>query len=118
MNIGDVVTIGGRTMLRPGFSLVGLQGVVMPSAPNTPAGCTTVLVDWENAGYEDDNLPLFVNVATAHLEPAEEKPNEDTRPVLGLVANSSDAKTPKTASDKIVETENIESEERPRLRLL
>lgn len=75
---GDRVEIGGRTMLRPGFSLVGLTGIVFPTAPNAPAGCLTVAVDWvahgynEENGYPDGSLPLFVNVPEVHLLPAGE----------------------------------------------
>ncbi|PQV64809.1 hypothetical protein B1R32_10376 [Abditibacterium utsteinense] len=74
---GDRVEIGGRTMLRPGFSLVGLTGVVFASAPNVPDGCLTVAVDWpahgytEENGYADGSLPLFVNVPAAHLSDAD-----------------------------------------------
>ena len=74
---GDRVEIGGRTMLRPGFSLVGLTGVIFASAPNVPEGCLTVAVDWpahgynEENGYPDGSLPLFVNVPAAHLSDAD-----------------------------------------------
>jgi hypothetical protein len=63
MNIGDRVLIGGRTMLRPGFSLVGLEGVLMPTFPNAPDGCATVQIDWKAAGYDEekyDDLPPFI----------------------------------------------------------
>lgn len=91
MNIGDRVLIGGRTMLRPGFSLVGLEAIVMPTFPNAPAGCATVQIDWEGAGYDEekyDDLPPFINVPIAHLEivtPPETTKTELTTPILGLV---------------------------------
>lgn len=75
-SIGDRVEIGGRTMLRPGFSLVGLTGVIFPTAPNAPADAYTVAIDWiahgytAEAGYPDGSLPLFVNVSAPHLTPA------------------------------------------------
>ena len=71
---GTRVEIGGRTMLRPGFSLVGLTGMVYLPAPGIPPGCTTVIVDWKahgytpEAGYPDGSLPPLVNVPTPHLQ--------------------------------------------------
>ena len=86
MNIGDKVVIGGRTMLRPGFSLVGFTGVIVESAANAPAGTLTVQIDWQEAGYEDTgNLPVFVNVPAIHLSPPEPEKEEFKRPVLKLV---------------------------------
>ena len=70
---GTRVEIGGRTMLRPGFSLVGLTGMVYLQSPGTPPGCTTVIVDWKThgytpeGGYPEDSLPPMVNVPTQHL---------------------------------------------------
>jgi hypothetical protein len=87
MQTGDKVVIGGRTMLRPGFSLVGFTGTVVESAANAPAGTLTIKIDWQEAGYEDGtNLPEMVNVPTIHLsapEPVETEPPK--RPVLKLV---------------------------------
>jgi hypothetical protein len=60
-------------MLRPGFSLVGLTGLVFPNAPNSPPGCATVVVDWlahgytPETGYPDGTLPPSVNVPIEHL---------------------------------------------------
>ncbi|RYX86080.1 hypothetical protein EON83_02345, partial [bacterium] len=77
---GDRVEIGGRTMLAPGFSLVGLTGMVFPSAPNAPAGTVSVAIDWlafdytpEN-GYAEGSLPPVVNVPSEHLVLIEENP--------------------------------------------
>ncbi len=68
MEIGDKVMIGGRTMLRPGFSLVGFTGTIVESAANAPAGTLTVKIDWQEAGYDDTTgLPAMVNVPTVHL---------------------------------------------------
>ena len=70
---GTRVEIGGRTMLRPGFSLVGLTGMVYLPAPGVPPGCTTVIIDWKahgytpEAGYPEESLPPLVNVPTQHL---------------------------------------------------
>jgi len=111
MNIGDRVVIGGRTMLRPGFSLVGLEGLVIPSAPHAPPGCLTVLIDWQSQRYEnkDGDLPLLVNIPSAHLEPVETQDEDKTapdepqplrqepqpsRPVLGLVRPQPTAEEP------------------------
>ena len=118
-------------MLRPGFSLVGLGGVVMPTAPNVPPNCTTVWVDWASAGYtENDDLPPLVNVPSAHLEAAQtETLAENVRPRLGLVgANSvveneatesaaaiSDATVSQNADES---APDVADETRPRLRLL
>lgn len=136
MNIGDRVVIGGRTMLRPGFSLVGLEGIVMPLSPNVPPGCLTVLIDWQSQGYqnEDGDLPLFVNIPTVHLEPAEEKTAQEEleppRPILGLVRPQPDGETatneePKKSSREEAEKsapgqkpDEPDEEERPRLRLV
>ncbi len=129
MNIGDKVTIGGRTMLKPGFSLVGLEGIIMPSAPQTPAGCTTLLIDWVAQGYDSkDDLPMIVNVPTAHLEAAEPGTKADIelprlsgnatgkRPALGLVIDEKTA-TPTSRAEQSSDDAS-EVEERPRLRLL
>ena len=103
---GTRVEISGRTMLRPGFSLVGLTGMVYIAAPNIPPGCSTVIIDWKEHGYTpengyaDDSLPPLVNVPTEHLtvldaeaaapepEPAPPENNDDEepeRPKLRLV---------------------------------
>ncbi|HVF85717.1 MAG TPA: hypothetical protein VM821_07025 [Abditibacteriaceae bacterium] len=140
MNIGDRVVIGGRTMLRPGFSLVGLEGIVMPLAPQVPPGCLTVLIDWQGQGYqnEDGDLPLFVNIPTAHLEPAADKtaPEEKEeaqpmRPILGLVrpqpgidetvTDEAPEEAPPEELDKSAtgqSPDEPQGEERPRLRLI
>ena len=71
---GTRVEIGGRTMLRPGFSLVGLTGMVYLPAPGVPPGCTTIIVDWKahgytpENGYAEDSLPPMINVPTQHLD--------------------------------------------------
>lgn len=132
---GDRVEIGGRTMLRPGFSLVGLTGVVFPTAPNAPAGCYTVAVNWvahgysEESGYPDGSLPLFVNVPGPHLSPApdeEPAPPEAKKPAKfqpknqfpelrrdkGESAPGEPEETPKTPK------RDDEPEGRPRLRLV
>lgn len=134
MNIGDKVLIGGRTMLRPGFSLVGLQGLVMPSAPHVPANCTTVHIDWQAQGYtQTDDLPPLVNVLTEHLELATNDANtnielpqlssgdlpQTQRPTLGLVRDedaainsaSSREKNQTIASEEIKTTSEISSNE-------
>ena len=73
LKFGDRVEIGGRTMLRANFSLVGLTGTIFPSGPGTPPGCLTVLVEWEQHGYTEENgykdgdLPAMVNVPAPHL---------------------------------------------------
>ena len=71
---GTRVEIAGRTMLRPGFSLVGLTGMVYLPAPGVPPGCTTIIVNWAAHGYTPENgypeetLPPLVNVPTQHLQ--------------------------------------------------
>jgi hypothetical protein len=134
LSIGDRVEIGGRTMLRPGFSLVGLTGIIFPSAPNAPAGCFTVAVDWvahgytAEAGYPDGTLPLFVNVPVPHLTPAaapEEvveqpkpkfKPRNELRPET-LVDPEPEAKPEPKPEPKTPEDDEGDSP-RPRLRLV
>jgi len=75
MELGDKITIGGRTMLRPGFSLVGLTGRIVASRYDAPPGTRAVWIDWEEFGYDDPDLPRVVNVPSIHLEfeGAEEK---------------------------------------------
>lgn len=71
---GTRVEIAGRTMLRPGFSLVGLTGMVYLPAPGIPPGCTTIIVNWAahgytpESGYPEHTLPPLINVPTQHLE--------------------------------------------------
>ena len=80
MNIGQLVRIGGRTRLSPTFSLVGLTGIVIPTAPSAPPNCVTVWVNWQDAGYENiDELPPAVNVPTEHLELLTAQDAEDAR---------------------------------------
>ena len=102
---GDRVEISGRTMLGPGFSLVGLTGMVFPTASNAPAGTVSVAIDWlafnytpEN-GYAEGTLPPVVNVPAEHLFLIEENPstlgvkkpvlkpdpNAPKKPQLGIV---------------------------------
>ena len=82
-HFGDRVEIGGRTMLGPGFSLVGLAGmVIFPTAPGAPAGCLSVAVDWKGfnytpeTGYAEGSLPPVVNVPAEHLFLLEPNPTE------------------------------------------
>ena len=71
-NLNDAVRIGGRTMLAPGFSLVGLTGRVVSSRADAPPGTVAVYVNWEAHGYtEIDKLPPVVNVPVQHLEPVD-----------------------------------------------
>lgn len=122
-------------MLRPGFSLVGLEALVMPTFPNAPEGCATIQIDWEGAGYTDDqkwgDLPPFLNVPIAHLEPVETQvETQNARPVLGLVdsegatsreEDESPIETAPTSpqnSSKKPDSSHDSDDERPRLRLI
>jgi len=70
--LNDRVRIGGRTMLSPSVSLVGLTGRVVSSRADAPPGTVAVWVDWEEGGYTDtDELPSVVNVPGQHLEMVE-----------------------------------------------
>lgn len=118
-------------MLRAGFSLVGLEGVLMPTFPNAPEGCATVQIDWKAAGYDEekyDDLPPFINVPIAHLEIVEA---EIARPVLGFVSLESatageEKKTQletapgshENISSQTDSSQNDSDDERPRLRLV
>ncbi|RYG68669.1 hypothetical protein EON80_11170 [bacterium] len=135
---GDRVEIGGRTMLRPGFSLVGLTGIVFPTAPNAPAGCLTVAVDWQahgynaESGYPEGSLPLFVNVPEAHLTSATEveevkaKPKFQSKSQFKELSGQADETSPEKAPESVpvapkpaAPKPNDEPEgERPRLRLV
>lgn len=137
---GDRVEIGGRTMLSPGFSLVGLAGMVYPTAPNAPAGTVSVAIDWlafnytpEN-GYAEGSLPPVVNVPADHLILLEENPTElgvkkpvlkpnpnaPKKPQLGIIHGGAEADSKPAPSDAPVASENSEEEEppRPKLRLV
>ena len=137
MNIGDRVLIGGRTMLRPGFSLVGLEAVVMPTFPNAPEGCVTVQIDWKGAGYDEekyDDLPPFINVPFAHLEPVtatDDTTEENTHaaPILGFInTRITDNRVLDEPSDARAELHDAHAEtdescapnadDKPRLRLI
>jgi hypothetical protein len=137
---GDRVEIGGRTMLAPGFSLVGLTGMVFPSAPNAPAGTVAVAIDWlafdytpEN-GYADGSLPPVVNVPSEHVVLIEENPtvlgvqkpllktNPDApkKPQLGIVhgGESPASKQPDSQSPTSPSESDEDEPPRPKLRLV
>ncbi len=141
--LGERVEIAGRTMLRPGFSLVGLTGVVFAPAPNLPDGCLTVAIDWpahgynEESGYPDGSLPLFVNVPAAHLidpdAPEEARPKakfeskSQLSQLLGKSAPKAEIKSesaipseaaPEAESEKLTKNDGDADENRPRLRLV
>ncbi|BCM90523.1 hypothetical protein IAD21_02377 [Abditibacteriota bacterium] len=137
---GDRVEIGGRTMLAPGFSLVGLTGMVFPTAPNAPAGTVSVAIDWlafdytpEN-GYPDGSLPPVVNVPGDHLILIEENPtglgvqkpqlktnpNAPKKPQLGIVHGGESADSKHSDSESPVPRSESDEDEppRPKLRLV
>lgn len=67
--LNDKVVIGGRTMLSPTISLVGLTGRVLSSRYDAPPGTVAVWVDWDESDYADlEDLPSTVNVPSVHLE--------------------------------------------------
>ncbi len=132
--------IGGRTMLGPGFSLVGLTGMVYPSAPNAPTGTVTVAVDWlafdytpEN-GYAEGSLPPVVNVPAEHLILIEENPtvlgvkkpvlkpnpNAPQKPQLGIVHGGVEPSKPNSTEENETPPSPDEDDEppRPKLRLV
>lgn len=131
---GTKVEIAGRTMLRPGFSLVGLTGMIYLTSENAPEGCQTVLLDWQKhgytpeAGYPEGSLPLLVNVPTAHLslEITEEKPKVEEKvekkpfaPKLRGVDPPAKPAAPAPAPRAPEKKEGGDSEgERPKLRLV
>ena len=137
---GDRVEIGGRTMLAPGFSLVGLAGMVLPTAPNAPPGTTSVAIDWlafdytpEN-GYEAGSLPPVVNVPTEHLILLEENPtalgiqkpvlkpnpNAPAKPQLGIVHGGAEPPSSKSTEAPPKNEDDGDEDEppRPKLRLV
>lgn len=67
--LGQKVVIGGRTMLSPTISLVGITGRIISSRHDAPPGTVAVLVDWDESEYADvDNLPSSVNVPWQYVE--------------------------------------------------
>jgi hypothetical protein len=63
----DRVVIGGRTMLRPGYSLTGMSGTVFAVGGFCPPGQVQVIVDDETVDEADGSRALVVNVPTLHL---------------------------------------------------
>ncbi len=137
---GDRVEVSGRTMLAPGFSLVGLTGMVFPSAPNAPAGTVSVAIDWlafdytpEN-GYAEGTLPPVVNVPAEHLILVEENPstlgikkpvlkpdpNAPKKPQLGIVHGGQEPVKPNSNEEDEAPATPDEDDEppRPKLRLV
>ena len=130
---GTRVEIGGRTMLRPGFSLVGLTGMVYLTAPGTPPGNTTVIVDWKahgytpESGYAEGSLPPIVNVPTEHLSVFEgevETPEVQPKPKFVPRPDRIDPRTGRpvdegepTALDE-AKPDDDDEPERPKLRLV
>lgn len=64
----DRVRIGGRTMLRPGHSLVGHEGTVFAVGGWCPPGHAQIIVDDEMVEEDGGARVLLVNVPVAHLE--------------------------------------------------
>jgi hypothetical protein len=64
----DRVRIGGRTMLRPGYSLVGREGTVFAVGGWCPANHAQIIVDGETVEEDGGARVLLVNVPLAHLE--------------------------------------------------
>ena len=64
----DRVRIGGRTMLRPGHSLVGHEGTVFAVGGWCPPGHAQIIVDDEVVEEDGGARVLLVNVPVAHLE--------------------------------------------------
>ena len=64
----DRVRIGGRTMLRPGHSLVGHEGTVFAVGGWCPPGHAQIIVDDEVVEENGGARVLLVNVPLAHLE--------------------------------------------------
>ncbi|MDQ3814059.1 MAG: hypothetical protein M3347_08915, partial [Armatimonadota bacterium] len=70
--LGQKVVIGGRTMLRPGLSLVGMTGRIISSRYDAPPGTVAIWLDWEADGYTEEDLeahdlPRVVNVPEIHV---------------------------------------------------
>ncbi|HEX8551786.1 MAG TPA: hypothetical protein VF681_09550 [Abditibacteriaceae bacterium] len=79
----DRVRIGGRTMLRPGFSLVGHEATVFAIGGWCPPGHAQVIVDGEVVEEDEGARVLLVNVPLEHLEliaPRVEKVEEAPHP--------------------------------------
>jgi hypothetical protein len=67
--LGKKVVIGGRTMLSPTISLVGLTGRIISSRHDAPPGTVAILVDWHESEYAGvDDLPDTVNVPQEYVE--------------------------------------------------
>jgi len=118
MELGDKVTIGGRTMLRPGFSLVGLTGRIVASRYDAPPGTRAVWIDWEEFGYDDPDLPRVVNVPSIHIEwegaETEKKNARKPAPMKSIPPLQTVAPVRISGPDENPEPD----EERPKLRLI
>jgi hypothetical protein len=67
--LGTKVIIGGRTMLSPTISLVGVTGRICSSRHDAPPGTVAIWVDWDESPYANlDDLPRTVNVPWQHVE--------------------------------------------------
>jgi len=80
----DRVRIGGRTMLRPGHSLVGREGTVFALGGWCPPGHAQIIVDDEVVEEDGGSRVMLVNVPVAHLEKLAsrggEKADEESHP--------------------------------------
>lgn len=79
----DRVRIGGRTMLRPGYSLVGREGTVFAVGGWCPPNHAQIIVDEEVVEEDGGARVLLVNVPLAHLEklaPRALEPDADPLP--------------------------------------
>ena len=86
--LNEKVTIGGRTMLSPTVSLVGLTGRVVSSRHDAPTGTIAIWVDWDESEYKDlDDLPSTVNVPWQHVDFADpaKRPAPPTPPHLTVL---------------------------------
>jgi hypothetical protein len=79
--LGQKVVIGGRTMLSPTISLVGLTGRIISSRHDAPPGTVAILVDWHESEYIDvDDLPDTVNVPQEYVEIFDPNKKEEPPP--------------------------------------
>lgn len=78
MKIHDKVIIGGRTMLRPGYSLVGKSGTVFALGSAHDDVCQVMVDDEIMEAPDGGQMALVVNVPIMYLTMVEANADEES----------------------------------------